>query len=145
MGSKRRWEKAKANANAQTEQRVSSALQRASSSSCVATPVRGVPPPPPPHDPQWGPILWMDWRLFWLYQVLMTEDQEDVRIDKLWLRAVNEEVDRIKGTCGPADIHKVRVATSPHYTVRNNDGLFVKDVKLLDGIAAWSKEVSVFQ
>ena len=75
----------------------------------------------------------------------MTEDEEDVRIDKLWLRAVNEEVDRIKGPCGAEDIHKVRVATSKHYTVRRNDGLFVKDVKLMDGIAAWSKEVSIFQ
>ena len=73
----------------------------------------------------------------------MTEDAEDVQIDKRWWRAVNEEVDRIKGPCGAEDIHKVRVAMSKHYTVRRNDGLlFVKDVKLMDGIAAWSKEVS---
>ena len=111
---------------------------------CIATPVRGVPPPPP-HDPEWGPILWMDWPLFWLYQVLMTEGEEDVRIDKLWVRAVNEEVHRTAGACSAADIHKVRVATSSRYTLRNQHGLFVKDVKLLDGIAAWSKEVSVFQ
>ena len=72
----------------------------------------------------------------------MTKEGDLGEINALWYRAVNEEVSRNKGPCGPQDVQRVRVVTSEQHAVRTNDGLFVKSVKLCDGPAAWSKEGS---
>ena len=65
----------------------------------------------------------MDWPQFWQYQVYLGLDNLR-EIERLWLRAVNEEVDRSKDPLTPAEVRSVRVATSDR-VVLTQDGVFL--------------------